>query len=64
MHHFMALMKALKIQTDNLVVEVEHWHDDQAVVESIPTGGNFLAEFILLFPMWAFVDNIENFVHV
>ena len=38
--------------TQNLLTQsVEHMSDDQEVLRSIPTGGNFLTEFILLFPM-------------
>ena len=33
------------------------------VLGSIPTVGNFFNEwFVVAFPMWAFNDNIDNFV--
>ena len=34
------------------------------VPDSIPTGGNFSAEFIFLFPTLAFIANIANFAYL
>ena len=40
-----------------------HTKNDQEVLGSITTGDYFLAEFILLFPMFAFVGNIAQLLY-
>ena len=39
-----------------------HQSKSQEVTGSVPNGGNFFTEFILLLPAKAFICNIANFV--
>ena len=56
MHHFTfrTLIEDSDCQLNvNIAHSVEYWHDDQQVLGSIPTGGNFcLIYFDLLHEFW------------
>ena len=70
MHHFTfwtLIISRINKDSDwqpnsDLAQSVEHWHNGQEVLDSIPLGANILTEFILLFPMLTFVDNAVNFL--